>query len=152
MYRKLYRSNKDKKLGGVAGGLAEYFSVDPTLVRILFVLSVFLHGGGLLVYIILWIVVPEEPFVFVTPNAGTDEGIQGESGSSNTEDTNVNQNKYYQAAIEKQNKRTSILGAILIIIGVLFLMDNFIPRIHFGDFWPLIFVAVGIGLLLNARK
>ena len=60
-YKKLFRSKKDRMLGGVAGGLAEYFSVDPTLVRLLFVFVALWLGGGILVYLIMWIVVPEEP-------------------------------------------------------------------------------------------
>ena len=70
MNKKLYRSNKDKMLGGVAGGLADYFAIDPTLVRIIFVVSLFAGGAGVLAYIILWIVVPEEPYAFATPNDG----------------------------------------------------------------------------------
>jgi phage shock protein C len=66
-YKKLYRSKKDRMLGGVAGGLAEYFSVDPTLVRLLFVFVALWLGGGILVYLIMWIVVPEEPDTVVPP-------------------------------------------------------------------------------------
>lgn len=59
--KKLYRSNKDKKMAGVCAGLAEYFNIDPTLVRLAFALSFFMYGTGLGVYIILAIVVPEDP-------------------------------------------------------------------------------------------
>jgi phage shock protein PspC (stress-responsive transcriptional regulator) len=61
MQKKLYRSTTDKKIGGVCGGLAEYFGVDPTLVRILFAILFFTTGSGALLYIILWIVMPEAP-------------------------------------------------------------------------------------------
>lgn len=56
--RRLYRSANDKILGGVAAGLANYFGIDPAITRVLFVLFFFIGGGGLLVYIILWIVLP----------------------------------------------------------------------------------------------
>jgi phage shock protein C len=58
--KKLMRS-EDRMVAGVAGGLADYFDVDPTLVRILFVLLTLLGGGGLgiLIYIVLWIIMPE---------------------------------------------------------------------------------------------
>ncbi len=59
--KKLYRSRTDRKIGGVCGGLAQYFNIDPTLVRLLFVLGVIFVGGGLLAYLIMLIVVPEEP-------------------------------------------------------------------------------------------
>jgi phage shock protein C len=59
--KRLYRSTTDRMLGGVAGGLGEYFGLDTSLVRLLFVLLFLLGGHGLLVYIILWIIVPERP-------------------------------------------------------------------------------------------
>ncbi len=59
--KKLYRSRMDRKIAGVCGGLAEYFGIDPTLVRLLFVLGLIFVGGTLLAYIILAIVIPEEP-------------------------------------------------------------------------------------------
>lgn len=58
--RRLNRSTQDRQLAGVCGGLAEYFSVDPTIVRLLFVVFALLGGPGLLVYIVLAVVVPEE--------------------------------------------------------------------------------------------
>lgn len=70
--RKLMRSSMDKKLGGVCGGLGHYFDVDVTLVRVLWLLAVFCGGTGLLLYAILWIVLPVEPlYVPVTPQATT---------------------------------------------------------------------------------
>lgn len=60
--KKLYRSTKDKKIAGVCAGIAEYFNIDPTVVRVVAVLLL-LPGGfpGLLPYIVLWIVIPPEP-------------------------------------------------------------------------------------------
>jgi len=60
MKGKLYRSEKDRMLGGVCGGLGEYFSIDSTIVRLIFALIVIYGGSGLILYIILWIVVPSE--------------------------------------------------------------------------------------------
>jgi phage shock protein C len=57
--RKLYRSQADRKLAGVCGGLAEYFNVDVTLVRILFVVLAVCGGAGLLLYLAMWILVPD---------------------------------------------------------------------------------------------
>lgn len=59
--KKLYRSRSDRRIAGVCGGLASYFSIDPTLMRLLFVLGLLFVGGTFLAYIILMIVVPEEP-------------------------------------------------------------------------------------------
>ena len=56
--RRLKRSSRDKKIGGVCGGFGKYFNVDPTLVRVLWILAILLGGTGLLLYLILWIVMP----------------------------------------------------------------------------------------------
>ena len=58
--KRLYRSETNRKVAGVAGGLADYFQVDPTLVRLLFVILTFAGGPGLILYIVLWVVIPEE--------------------------------------------------------------------------------------------
>ena len=60
--RRLYRSRRDRQLAGVAGGMAEYLEIDPTVVRILWILSVFLGGFTILLYIIMAFVVPLEPW------------------------------------------------------------------------------------------
>ena len=59
--RKLYRSKTDRKVAGVCGGLAQYFNIDPTLIRVLFVVLAVLGGSGLVLYLALWIIVPKEP-------------------------------------------------------------------------------------------
>ncbi len=63
MEKKLYRSQSQRMIGGVAGGLAEYFNIDVSLVRLLWILSLFLVGGGILAYIIAWVIIPEERFI-----------------------------------------------------------------------------------------
>jgi phage shock protein C len=59
--RKLYRSKTDRMLGGVCGGLAEYFNTDATLIRVLFVLLTVLGGAGPIIYLAMWIIVPSQP-------------------------------------------------------------------------------------------
>ncbi|MBQ8158445.1 MAG: PspC domain-containing protein [Prevotella sp.] len=59
--RKFYLSDKDKKIGGVCGGIAEYFNIDPLLVRIGFLFLFFGMGTGLLFYLLLWILAPKRP-------------------------------------------------------------------------------------------
>ncbi|UCB43897.1 MAG: PspC domain-containing protein [Dehalococcoidales bacterium] len=60
MAKRLYRSRKDRKIWGIAGGLAEYFDVDPVIVRVLFVASIFCGTLGIWFYLIMRFVVPEE--------------------------------------------------------------------------------------------
>lgn len=61
MSKKLVRSRTDRLIAGVCGGLADYFDVDATVVRVVFVLASFGHGLGVCVYLVMWIVVPEAP-------------------------------------------------------------------------------------------
>ena len=135
-------------IGGVAGGLAEYFEIDSTLVRIIFVVSLFVGGSGVLAYIILWIVIPEEPWVF---NMGPGDEKKEETINPNSAKSPPNSD-YLRALDERRQKRSTIAGVILIVLGVIFLADNFVPRIHFSDYFPLILVAIGIGLLINSKR
>lgn len=59
--RKLYRSRTNRKLAGVCGGLAQYFNLDATLIRVLFVVLAVLGGSGLVIYLAMWIIIPNEP-------------------------------------------------------------------------------------------
>ena len=58
---KLYRSRTNRQVAGVCGGLAQYFNLDATLIRILFVVLAVLGGSGLVLYVAMWIIVPKEP-------------------------------------------------------------------------------------------
>jgi phage shock protein C len=61
MEKRLYRSRNDRKLAGVCGGIAEYYGWDPTLVRVAWIVLTLLGGSGILIYLILWLVMPESP-------------------------------------------------------------------------------------------
>ncbi len=61
MNKRLYLSEFDKKRGGVCGGIGEYFGVDPTLIRLLWIILVFMGGTGILAYIIAWAIIPQRP-------------------------------------------------------------------------------------------
>jgi phage shock protein C len=59
--KRLYRSRAERWLAGICGGLGKYFGIDPTVIRVLFVLFSLVVGGGIIAYIILWIIIPQEP-------------------------------------------------------------------------------------------
>ena len=139
MERRLYRNKENKIIGGVCAGLAEYFDIDPVLVRLLFVLLVFQGGLGVLAYIILWIVVPAR-------KADLAVSAAGEASKS----TPYTPPARPETPPEVKTKRATVAGGILIVIGVLFLVDNLIPGFCFSDLWPLIFIALGGGLLWNS--
>jgi phage shock protein PspC (stress-responsive transcriptional regulator) len=61
MEKRLYRSRNDRKLAGVCAGIAEYYGWDPTLVRVAWIVLTLLGGSGILIYLIMWLVMPESP-------------------------------------------------------------------------------------------
>lgn len=65
MTKRLFRSRKDKMVGGVCGGIANYFDIDPTIVRLAWLIAVFCWGGGILAYLIALIVIPMEPYGYL---------------------------------------------------------------------------------------
>ena len=76
MERKLYRSRNDSRIAGICGGLGEYLDIDPTLVRLIFVLLALTGGHGVLLYIILWLIVPypAQPLVPPSPHSDVTSG------------------------------------------------------------------------------
>jgi phage shock protein C len=127
---KLYRSNTDKVIGGVSGGLADYLNIDVVIIRILFVLLALFGGGGVLIYIILWIAIPAQTWGFTPLHDETSSGIKDED----------------KAAITPNKQSNTALGAgiVLIIIGLLFLADRLMPFYNLIDFWPVILIAAGV--------
>jgi phage shock protein C len=156
MAKKLYRSTVDKMIGGVAGGLAEYFDIDTTLVRVLFVVVVFLGGGGIIAYIILWIVVPQKPYEL--PKNPFVEPTPGGSSSSNFTNQDVKSDSFsisnsgVASSVTKINNKQIWVAIVLMVIGGLLLLDNIFPRFDFDHYWPVILIGIGIGLLLKAKN
>lgn len=85
--KKLYRSKTDRKIGGVCGGLAEYFGVDSTLIRLAAVVLIFASGAGLIAYIVAWAIIPERPdHVDVSYETKSEPVREEKQNSSETED------------------------------------------------------------------
>lgn len=141
MQKKLYRSRKFRVLGGVAGGLAEYFGLDPILMRVIFVLFTLINGIGILLYIILWIIIPEEPLeVAYNIDKETPKGTSEENAES----------QKIEIEHKKNGNGRVIFGIVLIAIGLLFLAERFIPAFCFEDILPLTLVIIGIFLIWNS--
>jgi len=68
MAKKLYRSLTDRKIAGICGGLGDYFNIDSTIVRLIWLAMIFAVGTGVLAYIIGWIIVPKEPVAVAVPD------------------------------------------------------------------------------------
>ncbi|CCU79920.1 PspC domain protein [Halanaerobium saccharolyticum subsp. saccharolyticum DSM 6643] len=98
--KKLYRSRKNKKVGGVCGGIAEYFDLDPTLVRLGAVILIFIWGAGLMAYIVAWAIIPERPEHIdvdydISSEPVYEEQEKEESNSDQDKNGNDDDSKYY---------------------------------------------------------
>lgn len=147
--KRFYRSRSDRKVAGVAAGLGDYFEIDPILIRLIFVVLLFAGGGGMLIYIILWIITPEQPFQY---NPGNTQNTTNEStGGTSYSDPATQPAQSPSHKPEKEKKKGSLVGGlVLITLGLLFLADEFFPGFDFSDFWPVIIIVIGVGLLINA--
>jgi phage shock protein PspC (stress-responsive transcriptional regulator) len=146
--KRLYRSAKSKVFGGVAGGIAEYFDIDPIIIRLLFVIIAFAGGGGVVVYLILWIALPLEPITPFTMNMGSGEPFNAANpGEQSTSDYNTGTANPFEVPAKPENRNGLIGGIVLISLGLIFLANRFIPNINFGDLWPLVLVVLG-GVLI----
>lgn len=133
--KKLYRSRVDCKVGGVCAGLAEYFNIDATIVRIIAILLIFADGVGLIGYIIAWIIVPRRP-LDTAMEVTQPETLPEKKPETNGTGLNI-----------------MIPGAILIIIGLLFLIkNNWWWWFDFGDLWPILLIVIGILMLIKHGK
>jgi phage shock protein C len=137
----LYRSRQNSMIGGVAGGIAEYFSVDVAVVRLLWLLSILLAGGGLLAYIIAWIVIPEEPLDSErTVRASENPQPQPERAAP------VELSPEQESV---RDRRRSTGGLLLIGLGVLFLAHELAP-LNFSRFiWPVLLIVVGVFIFVK---
>ena len=137
--RKLRRNPMNRVIGGVCSGLADFFGVDVALMRIAFVIAFLFASFGFWLYIILWIVLPENG------QQTTDNGQQDQSQRTTDE--------VQQSIVKRESKMKSIFaGAFIILIGLLFLVNNFIPINWVWKLWPLILVAIGIVMIVTASK
>jgi phage shock protein C len=127
---KLYRSNSEKVFGGVCGGLADYLNIDVVILRIIFVLLALFGGGGVLIYIVLWIAIPAETVSY----AKIKENLDAESNTEKKPMDNTS----------RQSNTALGAGIILIIVGLLFLADRLMPYYNLIDFWPVILIAAGV--------
>ncbi|KXS49735.1 MAG: phage shock protein C, PspC [Halanaerobium sp. 4-GBenrich] len=153
MSKKLYRSRNDRMIAGVCGGLADYFGVDSSLIR-LAVLFIFLFQGvGLIAYIIAWLIMSEEPIKneYKMPDDYYIENTREEKQENFTSTSEKKSEEEYYQKYQKNNKsdsnRRKLFAFIMIIVGSIFLIDIWIPELYWEKYWPLILIAAGLLLL-----
>ena len=159
MNRRLYRSVADRRIGGVAAGTATYFDIDPSISRVLWLLLAFFSGGVfLIVYLVMWAVVPEEPYpaAGASPPAAASPSLEASvdepaaEGSEAPPSPSVSWTPAAGAGTRPDGR--VVLGAILILIGAWFLADRFLPWLDWDLVWPVGLVVIGILVLATALR
>jgi phage shock protein C len=136
MVKRLYRSKEDRMLGGVCGGLGEYFGIDPTFIRLFFFVMIFGGGAGFWIYILLWIFIPEQ-------DSDPSKDIGARMRDMGDEITS--------AVTRPHPKSGLILGGGLILMGVFWLIEKLnLPWLWWWDFdvlWPGLLIIIGVVLI-----
>lgn len=131
--QQLMRSESDKMIAGVCGGLASYLNIDPTLVRLAFVVLLFASGVGLAIYLILWVVMPSD--------ARSLEASIIIDGEQPTEDPK---------ALKVHNNQGATVGVALVLLGGFFLLSQ-IGWLS-SAIWPLVLVGAGIWFIVRRNR
>ena len=156
MPTRLERSSTNKVVAGVCGGIGEYLQVDPTLVRVFFVVGTIVTGGlGLLAYIVLVVLLPlpGQPAPFVKSTGVTTSTVDAAAGDASVEETTrMAPTSPAPADPAAAERNRAAFGIVLVALGVIFLFSNAgVFRIVRWDLaWPLVLIAIG-ALLLAQR-
>ena len=137
-------------IAGVAGGIAEYFAVDPVVVRLAFLALIFVTGVGILLYIVGMVIIPEAEFdPFVASEKRTSESGAFESSTTHEGSTWVN---FTEVVERKKGKAAIYFGVALIATGTILTLKKFVPGFNYSDVTPYLLVLLGIWILFNGRK
>lgn len=176
MEKRLYRSRSDRVISGVCGGLAEYFEIDPTLVRVaVVVLGLLTQGGILIAYLIMAVVVPEEP---VSDSTASPAAAYAASASTPEEGFAVTESEtrtapptpetpppvlpapvapsvppYAPATAPRAHSARGLWwGLALIVVGMILLADQLLPGVSLWQYWPVIIVVIGLATVIRAVR
>jgi phage shock protein PspC (stress-responsive transcriptional regulator) len=164
---RLYRSRTDRVIAGVAGGLAERYDLDPSLVRIAWAVVIILTGGlFFLLYIVMAIVVPEEPLEMTAPMAPTgteapmtqplpaaDAAAAGSAPTTGPAPAMSARDARRAARRERRDSNAPLVfGAILVIVGIVAFAGQVFPGLDWDVIWPIGLIVIGGALILAAAR
>ena len=155
---RLYKSDTDRMVFGVCGGLADYFNVDSVLVRVAFVVLTLAWGAGLLFYLLLAILLPKQETVVSDPGDIVRENLQrlaseaSEAGRRGMDSvSSAFRREDSGRANPTADERRNMLAFILIGIGVLLLLANlgFFRWFDWDTFWPILLILLGVAIIFG---
>ena len=169
MPRRLTRNRRDAVLGGVAAGFGDYFTIDPVLVRLAFVLLALANGIGLLLYVICWAIIPAADAIVA--DGGPAPATAGDTDPLTPDTTVADEVRAASARVGAAARQVTseirqagdagrgrmVFGLILIAGGSILLLDRFSWMfrwpywLRIETLWPLILVAIGVALVLRSR-
>ena len=129
--KRLERDTQNKVIGGVCSGLANYFNIDASLLRVLFACMFFFASMGFWLYLILWVMMPAAPV----------QRIVDENGQTVMETPQG----------QEAGKGGLVLGLILIATGAIALLHRFIPQFNWQTIWPVLLIVLGVLLLFPSK-
>ena len=145
--RRLTRSSRERILTGVAGGMAEYFDLDPVVVRLLWIAAAILSGGlAIPAYIVMYMVMPRGDSTFAAPGGYTPTGPAVSDYAADPAPGDP-----FGYRVERRQHRQRTAGIILIALGLLFMaqQSGLLWFFQWHYMWPLILIAVGVGILVR---
>jgi len=146
--KKIYRSKDDYIIAGVCSGLAQYFQIDATLMRVVFVLLLIGGGSGFLIYLVLWLIIPKEggKEVKVDREKNVKEFAQDLGDKAQTVASEI------RSEIKSSKRKGNFFGLVLIIVGVAILVEKLVPvELNWDYIWPGVLIFLGLYLIVTKR-
>lgn len=155
--RRLHRSRRDKMIAGVCGGLGEFFDIDPVVWRLAFVVVTLLGGAGVVIYIVLAILMPQEGREAAPAGDVVRENVDDLASSAREFSADLRGYSRSYTAAEDQERRVrnrQVGGLILVGLGTLFLVTNLnlFWWLNWDRLWPVVLIVIGVAILFGQRR
>jgi phage shock protein C len=143
MEKRLHRSTQNRVISGVCGGIAEYFAIDPAIIRLVWLVLIFAGGTGILAYILAVFIIPEKPAGYGNFNNTGSSGFSG--------DPNDFSSKEPEAPRFDSEKSKLLIGGGLVLFGIMLAAKQLFHWIDFSFFGPLLLILIGAAIIYKGR-
>ncbi len=135
----LYRAGENRIIGGVCAGTADYFGINIAIIRLIWVLSALAAGAGIWAYLVAWTIIPENPDA-------------KRKDLKLTSKVKMMKEREKVTGGFKIHGRNPLFGLILMILGAIFLANNFFPELRLDKYWPIIPIGLGFILIFSSHQ